>query len=343
MLNSIQILRAIAALLVVFAHFEYVHPAVGGFGVDIFFIISGFIMAYIVNKNSDAFLYRRLVRIVPIYWFMTLLTLALYAVKPTWFRSLIVTPEAVIKSLLFIPYRIKGSGPILSLGWTLTYEMFFYVCIAVFIAIFGSKKGMNACLIFLTLFVVILNMFPIRNYVLEFYSNTIILEFVSGSLLYYYWKHFGDIKSALVKGMGLLLGAASFVFLLYADYLYDPNLTRFLLFGIPAFFIANAFLILEEKVNRQNKVHSTAILLGDASYAMYLVHPFVIYAFIRLVFSRLKVESLEFELAQLIVTMIVVCVVAVLIHKWFEKPVLKALKSVLDKRFDAKKIKEVKL
>ncbi|MCE7063541.1 acyltransferase [Dyadobacter sp. CY343] len=338
MLNSIQILRAIAALLVVFAHFEFIHPAVGGFGVDIFFIISGFIMAYIVNKNPDAFLYRRLVRIIPIYWFMTLLTLALYAVKPSWFRSLIVTPEAIIKSLLFIPYRLKGSGPILSLGWTLVYEMFFYVSIAVFIAIFGNKRGMNASLIFLTLFVVVFNIFPIRNYVLEFYSNTIILEFVTGSLLYYYWRNFGNLKSPLVEAMGLSLGAASFIFLVYADYLQDPNLTRFLLFGIPAFFIANAFLIMEGKVNRQNKVHSTAILLGDASYAMYLVHPFVIYAFIRLVFVRFKMEGRAFELAQLIGTMIIVCIVAVIIHKWFEKPVLKALKSVMDKRFDSKKI-----
>ncbi|CAG5073271.1 hypothetical protein DYBT9623_04755 [Dyadobacter sp. CECT 9623] len=338
MLNSIQILRAIAALLVVFAHFEFVKPAVGGFGVDIFFIISGFIMAYIVNKNSDAFLYRRLVRIIPIYWFMTLLTLALYAVKPSWFRSLIVTPEAVIKSLLFIPYRIKGSGPILSLGWTLTYEMFFYVCIAVFTAIFGNRKGMNACLIFLTLFVIVFNVFPVRNYIVQFYSNTIILEFVAGSLLYQYWKAFGNIKSGLLNAMGLSLGVASFVFLLFADYLHDPNLTRFILFGIPAFFIANAFLILEEKVNHKNKVHATAILLGDASYAMYLVHPFVIYAFIRLIFVRFKVEGTAFELTQLIGTMIIVCLVAVAIHKWFEKPVLKALKSVLDKRFDSKKV-----
>ncbi|NIJ55308.1 acyltransferase family protein [Dyadobacter arcticus] len=337
MLNSIQILRAIAALLVVFAHFEFVKPAVGGFGVDIFFVISGFIMAYIVDKNPDAFLYRRLVRIVPIYWFMTLLTVVLFLFKPTWFRNVIINSYAVIKSLLFIPYRIEGSGPILSLGWTLNYEMFFYVVIALCIGFFGSKKGMTICLLFLPLFVLVFNIFPPTSYVLAFYSGSIVLEFVIGSLLFYYWKQEKNALPTSVKNLGIVLGVLSFGYLIIADHLYDPRVYRFLVFGIPALCVTNMFLILEEKVNPKNKVHALAILLGDASYAMYLVHPFVIYAFIRLVFKRFQVEGVAFELTELIVTLIVVCLVSIAIHKWFEKPVMKKLKQLLDRRFDSKK------
>jgi exopolysaccharide production protein ExoZ len=337
MLNSIQILRAIAALLVVFAHFEFVKPAVGSFGVDIFFIISGFIMAYIIDKNPNAFLYRRVIRIVPIYWFMTLLTIVLFLFKPTWFRNAIINSEAVIKSLLFIPYRFKGSGPILSLGWTLNYEMFFYVIIAICTGFFGSKKGMAICLSFLCLFVLIFNVYVPDSYVLGFYSGSIVLEFVMGSLLFYYWRQQNIALSSTVKSLGIALGVLSLGFLIIADHLYDPRLYRFLVFGIPALFVTNMFLILEERVNPKNKLHALAILLGDSSYAMYLVHPFVIYAFIRLVFNRFKVEGVAFELTELIITLIIVCLVSIAIHKWFEKPVMRKLKQLLDKRFDSKK------
>ncbi|MGV3601789.1 MAG: acyltransferase family protein [Dyadobacter fermentans] len=339
MLNSIQILRAIAALFVVFAHFEYIKPTIGGFGVDIFFIISGFIMAYIVDKSTASFLYRRIIRIVPLYYSMTLLTTGLYLAKPTWFRNVIITPEAIVKSLLFIPYRIKGSGPILSLGWTLNYEMFFYLAIAIFVTIFKGKKGMIACLIGLSAFVLISTLFPSDNHMLRFWGGTIVLEFVAGGILFYLWKSKLLFLSKPAKTAGIVLGFLSLLFLMYADYTTDPYSIRFLLFGIPSFFLAAGFLLLESRVDSTNKIHSTMILLGDSSYAMYLVHPFVIYGFLRLIFVRLSPEGEIYELIGLILSMIAVCLVSIAIHKWFEKPVIALLKSFLDKRFDPKKAK----
>ncbi|TLU98222.1 acyltransferase family protein [Dyadobacter luticola] len=338
MLNSIQILRAIAALLVVFAHFEFVEPAVGGFGVDIFFVISGFIMAYIVNKNADAFLYRRIVRIMPLYYSMTAFVIALFLLKPSWFRNVIVTPGAIIKSLLFIPYRIKGSGPILSLGWTLNYEMFFYVSIAICLAVFGRKKGMLACLVTLTLFSILVMLLPLTNSLILFWGNSIILEFVAGSLLYYAWTKWLRNPGGMLRSVLIFLGLISFLTLVLMDHYYDPKPYRFLIFGVPSVFLAAGFLAMEPYINPKNKIHATMVLLGDASYAMYLVHPFVIYAMIRLVFVRFKLEGFGFELAELILSMIIVCLVSIALHKWFEKPVLKRLKLSLDKRFDAKKI-----
>lgn len=342
MLNSIQILRALAALFVVFAHFEYINPAVGAFGVDLFFIISGFIMSYIVEKNTTAFLYRRIIRIVPLYYFMTLLTTGLFLAKPSWFRNVIFTPEALAKSLLFIPYRIKGSGPILSLGWTLNYEMFFYMAIAISIALLPAKRAMIACLVALTVFVGISSIYPSGNYVVHFWGGTVVLEFVFGGILYYLWKNkIQNVGRSMRKAL-LAVGLASFLFLIYADYVADPRATRFLVFGIPSFFIALAFLVIERSIDRKNKIHAAMILLGDSSYAMYLVHPFVIYGFLRLVFNRVSPEGELFEFIGLVLAMVTVCLVSIALHKWFEKPVIAWLKSMLDKRFDPPKSLESK-
>lgn len=337
MLKSIQILRAIAALLVVFAHFELTKPAIGGFGVDIFFVISGFIMAYIVDRGHEAFLYRRLVRILPLYYVMTFLTTGLFLVKPTWFRSLILTPGALIQSLLFIPYRIKGSGPILSLGWTLNYEMFFYLSIAACIALFGTANAMRACFAWLILLVGSTAAFQPAIHVLSFVGNSIVLEFVGGGLLYYFWQNHSASYSQRMKNGMILAGTASLIMLVLTDYLYDPAASRFLIFGVPAILIANGALMLESRIDQRKKFHSILILLGDASYAMYLVHPFVIYAFLRLIFNRLNIPGLMFQIVGLVLAMLVVCVVSIVLHKYFEKPTIRLLKARFDKRFEAPK------
>ena len=83
--NNIQVLRALAAVLVVTFHTGYIWPSghgVGSFGVDIFFVISGYIMARICDSNPSFFLRRRLIRIIPPYWVLPFLVFAL-----AWFCS----------------------------------------------------------------------------------------------------------------------------------------------------------------------------------------------------------------------------------------------------------------
>lgn len=334
MLQGIQILRALAALLVVFAHFEYVQPTVGGFGVDIFFVISGFIMAYIVDKSAEGFLYRRIIRIVPLYYLMTLLTAGLYLARPTWFRNVILTPAALAKSLLFIPYHIKDSGPILTLGWTLNYEMFFYLSIALFITIFGNKKGMVACLIGLSIFVLISTCTSWQSYVVRFWGSTMIMEFVGGGILYYLWKHRLGSASQSLRNILIAVGFAALAFLLYAEYNYGLSSQRFLLFGGPSLLVTCGFLSLENRINPQNKIHSTMVLLGDASYAMYLIHPFVIYAFLRLIYARVGLQGAIYDFLGLMLSLISVCLLSIALHRWFEKPIVRVLKTVLDKQPD---------
>ena len=94
-----------------------------------------------------------MVRIVPLYFSMTVLITIVALIKPEWFRSIVVSDEAFMKSILFIPYRIQNSGPLLSLGWTLNYEMFFYLVTALGISLFGGKRGNIISLTFLLLFI----------------------------------------------------------------------------------------------------------------------------------------------------------------------------------------------
>jgi exopolysaccharide production protein ExoZ len=136
---GIQYARAAAALVVVIYHaceraglgFEQ-----GSRGVDLFFVISGFIMWSVTGRTAQRpfkFLLNRVKRIVPLYWIATgIVILAAYLNVV----SDDIAPASILRSLLFIPYIAEGSDhiwPILSVGWTLNYEMFFYVVFAAFL------------------------------------------------------------------------------------------------------------------------------------------------------------------------------------------------------------------
>ena len=157
---SIQALRGIAAILVVFCHSEqfisefstvhlkiYLGQCFGQFGVDIFFVISGFIMVYISHNNFGdrrvilPFLMRRFTRIFPIYWLMTLIVVLLIIPSGLYSYALPESQLAVVdaikstsylfKSFLLIPindtsFNPPVVGPVIGVAWTLVYEMFFY-------------------------------------------------------------------------------------------------------------------------------------------------------------------------------------------------------------------------
>lgn len=147
----IQRLRAIAALMVVVFHLgtiegKYTHGPLwlngwtefGRHGVDLFFLISGFVMVYATCKNwgikkvAWRFLARRVGRIYPIYWQFSLCVLAVMWVRPEWVNvSLSIQPE-VLKSLLLWP---QPTPPLLAVGWSLVHEMYFYMvfCVMFFI------------------------------------------------------------------------------------------------------------------------------------------------------------------------------------------------------------------
>ena len=161
-LSSIQVLRGVAASLVVFLHILasldayydssilYDFPSLISFlesGVDIFFVISGFIM-FAVTKNKFGqgyalnFIKRRIFRVVPLYWTLTLLYASLLIVFPSAFQNAVFDIYKLIQSLLFIPHHnVSGDiMPVVSVGWTLNYEMYFYLCFAIAL-VFRNTTG----------------------------------------------------------------------------------------------------------------------------------------------------------------------------------------------------------
>ena len=161
-LLSIQTLRGIAALLVVFLHisFElssktngsiilgfYNLNSFGLLGVDIFFVISGFIIFWIhgndfQKKNAfQIFFIKRLTRIVPLYWLFTIISALILLLIPELFtKGKEFEFTHFLTSLLFFPwYNSVGEiYPILAVGWTLNIEMYFYFVFALTLFLVNS-------------------------------------------------------------------------------------------------------------------------------------------------------------------------------------------------------------
>lgn len=145
-IEIIQIMRLFGAFLIVIFHANLIGNH-GYFGVDVFSVISGYIIMYSTEKPSarENFLLKRLIRIVPLYWLMTALNYAIISVLPQLSIMSEAKPEYLIKSMLFIPF-VNGKGyntPILGLGWTLNYEVMFYAVFFLAIHISHRWRGLS--------------------------------------------------------------------------------------------------------------------------------------------------------------------------------------------------------
>jgi exopolysaccharide production protein ExoZ len=201
-LVSIQFLRAAAALGVAALHTRGVvcervespdalpNLVLGAAGVDLFFVISGFIIVY----SSEAlfgrlgapriFFARRLARIVPLYWAATLVLILYLLLQKFDLETLGISPTLIVASFAFVPYpRISGElVPVHVLGWTLNYEMFFYAIFAVAIMLPRRLAVLAVCLLFAAMIASsqVLGPFPQP---LAFWSEPVILEFCFGMLI----------------------------------------------------------------------------------------------------------------------------------------------------------------
>lgn len=345
-LPTVQILRGVAALMVAYLHLY----AVSGYeaelwpsfwpadvevlarGVDIFFVISGFIM--LVTSRSMApgdFILRRLVRIAPLYWFFTLLIVVAATTKPDLFRTTVVTLGGAIKSLAFIPYVNEGRpdeiSPLLPPGWTLNYEMMFY---AVFTgALFAPLRYRVALCagIFSILVASRITAADEQSAVVRFYSDPILFEFVGGMIVGHLYLSSLKLSKAtcwsmIAIGFGLILTAVLDVH--PGDVTWRP-----IAYGLPSCLIVLGGVCLDKGGTGQGTWRVPA-LLGDASYSIYLSHMFVLGA----ERSAWKVLGLAQQTAWhaagfALVGMAGVCVGGVLCYWYIEKPLLHSCQGLL--------------
>ena len=216
-LNNLQVLRAFAAVSVALYHTFYILPGMqifGSFGVDVFFVISGYIMARILHKSPDFFLRRRIIRIVPPYWLFTFLIYVVALVAPQLLHTTRATSMELVKSLFFIPYAkpLPGGGkliqPLLGVGWTLSFEMLFYLSLAVGLAISRKKAvwiGVGIVLAALmTSFA-----FAARSDIAQFFAHSNMLEFIFGVLAYYVCReiHAASARRMRIPALGLCIAS----------------------------------------------------------------------------------------------------------------------------------------
>jgi exopolysaccharide production protein ExoZ len=272
-LLSLQYLRAIAAIGVVLFHAAERRGValfgIGQMGVDIFFVLSGFLMWLISHRTPRTpaqFFADRLGRIAPVYWLATIGVLTLWVLG---IHQGLERPEFwhTVKSLLFIPAEYPGKTKIYPLvipGWTLNYEMFFY---AIFALSLFARRIWRLTILTLTIIGLVAAGIAARPpaAILATYTDPIMLEFLAGVWLGVIWI---ETRRAPWWVCGLLFGAG--VVLIPAGLTLWADSPRVVLFGAPALLIV-AGAALSEKAGGHRKL-PWLLLLGDASYSIYLWH-----------------------------------------------------------------------
>lgn len=279
---GIQSLRAFAALLVVWVHareqFGWLPGIVpsffGAYGVDLFFVISGFIMVVSTHgkrMSPTAFWARRLVRIVPLYWMSTLFLLTVAFAAPQLVKTVTIHWPHVIGSLFFIPVgspSLHGKMfPLLVPGWSLNYEMAFYLLFGLALLLPPRRRTTAMAIVLVSASVYWWLVRP--DGITGFYFNPIILTFAMG--MFIGELHLRDaLPASAIRCAGLLLMALA---LLTVTVIVPPP-HRVLSAGLPAAVLVMAVLSASTLV----RWPSLLVKLGDASYSLYLSHVFVLAA-----------------------------------------------------------------
>lgn len=318
-LDNVQVLRAVAAIAVVVSHSAL--STHGKWGVDLFFAISGFIIAYVTEHRHNAFLVKRLIRIVPLYW---LGTLGVFAIG-LWFPAWLAVPEAsmvqLIKSMLFVPFeRENGVYPLLFLGWTLNLEMLFYLLFALAIQI-SHRHRVFICAGFLIALQVLGAPLLADTVIGAFYTQPLILEFCLGMLVFvlYRWmtttKHAGSRLwgFALILVCGVWLGWSS------AEV---AGIKRVWLWGVPtAVLLAATFWL------PQSMYPKWLSAVGDASYSLYLFHPYLLVGLASIAGLDQRSVLLKTSLSILFIALSIAA--AMMVYRFLERPITNRLRHLV--------------
>jgi peptidoglycan/LPS O-acetylase OafA/YrhL len=268
-LDGVQVLRAVAALAVVVFHCHW--TGVASFGVELFFVISGFIICHAASQNPKRFLAKRVARVVPLYWSATLGVAAIALVAPALAPATQLTAANLLRSLAFWPYsRADGADmPILFLGWTLNYEVFFYALFAASLAI-SDRLAPYVTLALLIAAVSLHDVIAPLGNPLDFWTRPILLNFACGIIVWLAWRgssvSLRQVPLAIAASVAL---AVCGVLLIGAHHGIGGTLP---FTGMLCGTLVLALLSLSHRV----RWPATLMLIGDASYSLYLLHPFVV-------------------------------------------------------------------
>jgi exopolysaccharide production protein ExoZ len=329
--RSVEALRAAAALLVVLFHIQTVldikirfHPfeemfGGGHRGVDLFFVLSGFIIMYthyhdLGNpKRLSGYVYNRLARVYPAVWIVSAFAIAAYSLGFGSADKLNkLAPLPAIASLFLLP---QSNVPLVNVTWTLTYEIFFYLLFA--IAIFNARLGLSIMAIWQISAVVICAMNP-RWGLGDYYFRAPSLDFGVGLLCAWGFRRLSsETMTARAALPILILGLFCFAYGMRLDN--NPPWDSVLcVIGAAALIVAYVRL---EQLQRV-WVPEFLVFLGGASYAIYLVH-FSIIQLLGTALRRLDVPNSDL----LFFVYVPVAILAGLaFDAWIDKPIQRYLR-----------------
>lgn len=351
-IQSIQALRGLAAILVVLFHYSItlelnpsnpiaIFLSHGWSGVDLFFIISGFIAAYTVSiqdkgvKSSLEYLAKRAARIIPLYYLVTLTNMGHST------ESYLET----VKSMLFIPLGGTGPdslGPLyggarIGQGWTLNYEMYFYFVVAISMAFGKAKWFFTSGFMILTVLLPVaifglpesygFSGFRFDNQYISLMTNPIIFEFIMGILVYFIFKKMNSHASAIWY-LFIAISIVAFAYNLYSPIFYISRITAW---ALTASFLMISLLKLEAMGKLQ--FNNFILKIGNISFSIYLLHEGVQGILLKLmkkisgnadIFSNLSMRFVLFSLS-----LVLTYYVSLLSYKYIERSLSNKFRDVL--------------
>ena len=331
-MSSLQAGRAIAALLIVFYHasrsiFEnpkyWARAPLGGVfdfgssGITFFFVLSGFIIYHVHERDLgrperlQPYLWKRFRRIYPIYWLVVILVLPVYFAVHSFGYGFETHPEVILSSFLLV--HLQSQLAVMRVAWTLFHEVLFYALFA--LAIWRVRVGFVALGLWFAASTQALDP-ALSPALIGFYFSYLHLLFGFGLAAR---RLLGKMIIPMPRRLILLGGAV--ILVLAADQDYSGLMSEMwsmLGFGVGCTFVLVGVVELE----RQGRLTTPGwlMLLGDASYSIYLVHFFTLSALAKLAWAS-GVARLPDSLVYLVMVALATAS-GVLFHLWVERPLL---------------------
>jgi peptidoglycan/LPS O-acetylase OafA/YrhL len=294
-IDNIQALRGISILFIVLVHLiamdikfgrgDRIFPDflfIGTFGVDLFFVISGFVLVAARREGFQRpfsvlhFFYNRLSRIYPLYWFYCAMILAVFLVLPEWIPALRENRTSIVASLLLLPQNVF---PFLPVAWALVHVIYFYCVFTIFML--TSEKQMTNLLILWAFLVMIGNLsykyglFSQPTPIMKLITSPLTMEFIAGCVIAKLIK--GGMKS--FGGTVMIVGAALLITGNGLYYAADPGKSprdwlRVAILGIPSILMVYGAVTME--LSSKRLFPRWIRFIGDASYSIFLSHTIVL-------------------------------------------------------------------